>query len=889
MEEGCDDSYCDNRISNTKYNLWNFLPKNLWEQFRRFMNQYFLLIACLQLWSSITPVSPATTWGPLAIIFIVSASKEAWDDYNRYLSDKKANEREVLVIKAQDIHVGNIVWLYQNDEIPCDLVLIGTSDPQGICYVETAALDGETDLKTRIVPSICANLSPDQLGRVKGVVECSNPDNDIRRFDANMRLFPPIIDSEKCPLTINNTLLQSCYLRYTEWACGVAVYTGNQTKSGMSRGTAEPKLTAADAMIDKLTVAIFMFQIVVVLVLGFAGNIWKKNQGLKVTLDLSKGVYAKFIDWDEQMFDRETCTPAHSANTAISEDLGQVEYVLSDKTGTLTENRMIFRRCCISDILYGENNEDALKDARLLDAVSRNDPDIVKFLMVMALCNTVVPIKSNDGTITYQAQSQDEEALVTAASKLNMVLVSKDSNTAEISFNGSKFYYDLLDILEFTSDRKRMSAVVKDVQSGKILLLSKGADEAILPRCHQGQQIRTYLETVEMYSQLGLRTLCLGWRELEEDEYKDWSKTFQDASCSLENRERKIAEVCHRLEQDLQILGVSAIEDRLQDGVPETIKLLKSAGINVWMLTGDKQHTAIQIGLLCNLIAPEPNGQLLSINGKTEHDVLRSLERALSTMKSMSVTKLVGLLKSVGYLTLAIGDGGNDVRMIQEANIGVGISGREGLQAARAADYSIGKFKFLKRLLNPTTFAGWFGRSVYHALVVFLTTICAYSDEKSEIEELSMVALSGCIWLQAFVVTLDTNSFTYPQIILIWGNFIAFYMINLIVSAVPTLQMYTIMFRLCSQPSYWMTMGLIVAVGMGPVLALRYFRNMFRPNAINILQQIEQSNGHTHTTRNMESRIISAGSYLTHLLADSRRNRGATYQPLLSDSVASDG
>uniref|UniRef100_A0A0D3G687 P-type ATPase C-terminal domain-containing protein n=1 Tax=Oryza barthii TaxID=65489 RepID=A0A0D3G687_9ORYZ len=185
-----------------------------------------------------------------------------------------------------------------------------------------------------------------------------------------------------------------------------------------------------------------------------SGNI---NVSTNVTLDLAKGVYAKFIDWDEQMFDRETCMPAHSANTAISEDLGQVEYILSDRTGTLTENRMIFRRCCMSDTLYGENNGDALKGYPLI----------------------------NGGTITYQAQSQDEEALVTAASKLNMVLVSKDSNTAEISFNGCKFYYDLLDILEFTSDRKRMSAVVKDVQSGKILL-SKGADETILPRCHQG-------------------------------------------------------------------------------------------------------------------------------------------------------------------------------------------------------------------------------------------------------------------------------------------------------------------------------------------------------------------------------------------------------------------
>ncbi|XP_073287651.1 phospholipid-transporting ATPase 2-like isoform X2 [Primulina huaijiensis] len=1056
------DLYCDNRISNRKYTIWNFLPKNLWEQFSRLMNQYFLLIACLQLWPLITPVNPVSTWGPLIFIFAVSATKEACDDYNRYISDKKANEKEVWIVRqgikkliqAQDIKVGNIVWLRENDEAPCDLVLLGTADPLGTCYVETAALDGETDLKTRVIPSACMGMDFELLHKIKGVIECPSPDKDIRRCDANMRLFPPFIDNDVCPLTIKNTILQSCYLRNTEWACGVAVYTGNETKLGMSRGVPEPKLTAVDAMIDRLTGAIFVFQIVVVIVLGIAGNVWKDTEArqqwyvqyptegpwyellviplrfellcsimipisIKVSLDLVKSLYAKFIDWDDKMVDLETGTRSHATNTAISEDLGQVEYILTDKTGTLTENKMVFRRCCISGSCYGNETGDALTDEKMLNAVSSGSPDVMQFLKVMAICNTVIPVKSS-GAISYKAQSQDEEALVRAAAQLLMVFENKSGNIVDINFNSSLIQYEVLDILEFTSDRKRMSIVLKDCQSGKILLMSKGADESILPYARAGQQIRTFAEAVEQYAQLGLRTLCLAWRELGDDEYQEWASMFNEANSTLVDREWRVAEVCQRLEHGFDILGVAAIEDRLQDGVPETIETLRKAGINFWMLTGDKQSTAIQIALSCNFVSPEPKGQLLIINGKTEDEVCRNLERVLLTMRiadaepkdiafvvdgwaleialkhySKAFTELavlsrtaiccrvtpsqkaqlVELLKSCDYRTLAIGDGGNDVRMIQQADIGVGISGREGLQAARAADYSIGKFRFLKRLilvhgrysynrtaflsqysfyksllicfiqiffsfisgisgtslfnsvslmaynvfytsvpvlvhvldkdlgektvmqhpqilfycqagrlLNPSTFAGWFGRSLFHAIVVFGITIHSYALEKSEMEEVSMVALSGCIWLQAFVVAIETNSFTVLQHLAIWGNLVAFYVINWIVSALPSSGMYTIMFRLCRQPSYWCTIIVIVAAGMGPVLALKYFRYTYRSSKINSLQQAERLGGPILSLGNIEPQLRPLEKDLSPLSLLQPRNRNSVCEPLLSES-----
>ena len=208
-------------------------------------------------------------------------------------------------------------------------------------------------------------------------------------------------------------------MRNTERVRGVAVYTGNETKLDMSRGIPESKLTAVDAMIDKLIGAIFVFQILVVIVLGTAGNVWKDTEAvkqwyvlyskegpwdellviplrfellcsimipisIKVSLDLVRSLYAKLIDWDNQMIDQETSVPSHATNTAISEDLGQIKYILTDKTETLTENRMIFRRCCIGGIFYGNESGDASKDVELLNAISSGSPYDIRFVAVMA-------------------------------------------------------------------------------------------------------------------------------------------------------------------------------------------------------------------------------------------------------------------------------------------------------------------------------------------------------------------------------------------------------------------------------------------------------------------------------------------------------------------------
>jgi phospholipid-transporting ATPase len=370
---------------------------------------------------------------------------------------------------------------------------------------------------------------------------------------------------------------------------------------------------------------------------------------LFVTLEIVKYYQAFLINSDLDIYYPDTDTPAVCRTSSLVEELGQIEYIFSDKTGTLTCNMMEFRQCSIGGICYaGEVPEDrratvqdgvevGTHDFKTLAENLKSHPSreaIHHFLTLLATCHTVIPERRAEkpDEIKYQAASPDEGALVDGAAQLGYHFIARKPRSVTISVEGEEYEYELLNICEFNSTRKRMSTILR-CPDGKVRIYTKGADTVILERLAKDNPIvEVTMQHLEDYATEGLRTLCLAMREIPEEEYQQWNAIYEKAATTINNRGEELDKAAELIEKELFFLGATAIEDRLQDGVPDTIHTLQTAGIKIWVLTGDRQETAINIGMSCKLISEDMT--LIIINEVSAAATRDSISKKLTAVQA---------------------------------------------------------------------------------------------------------------------------------------------------------------------------------------------------------------------------------------------------------------
>ncbi|KAL1023401.1 hypothetical protein UPYG_G00040350 [Umbra pygmaea] len=895
--------YADNKIKTTKYTLLSFLPKNLFEQFHRFANVYFVFIALLNFVPVCNAFQPELALAPVVFILSVTAIKDLWEDYRRHRSDTEINHMDCLVYSRQErqyverfwkeVRVGDFIRLRCNEILPSDVLLLSSSDPDRLVHIETATLDGETNLKQRQVVRSFVELDCDfDPSKYNSIIECEKPNNDLSRF----RGYITHPSGRRDGLYKDSLLLRGCTIRNTEECVGIVIYAGHETKAMLNNNGPRYKRSKLERQMNVDVGWCVIILLVMCLFSAIGHGLWMYQYGEKrpvfdvlspegtdlspflsavylfltmiivfqvlipislfVSIEIVKICQVYFIHQDQDLYDDETDSHLQCRALNITEDLGQMQYIFSDKTGTLTENKMVFRRCTVAGVEYSHDanarrlamyqdmvdseeedcpshggtlprrdsvtshqsaakvvlrsqstkshrrtgsraeakrasilskhtafsspmEKDITPDPQLLEKVNDGGSqmdfkrfhsqslaqmpsdltDIIDFFIALTICNTVVvsspnqprqkvrmrfelksPVKTiedfikrftpsrltnsnsssssslnrssnrgcpniltspssestltkldeerhpegpggpehtfspvpphltlgtgydskagclEEGELRYEAESPDEAALVYAARAYKCSLVGRLPDQVTVDFpHLGKLSFELLHTLGFDSNRKRMSVVVRHPLTDQITVYTKGADSVIMDLItpppidsesilsqpcfcsnfrlddSKGKRQRKILYKTQNYLNLyaadGLRTLCIAKKVMTKEEYTVWLQHHLEAETAIQGREELLYESALRLETNLHLLGATGIEDRLQDGVPETVASLRKAGLQIWVLTGDKQETAINIAYACKLLDPEE--EIITLNADSQEATAVLLEESL--------------------------------------------------------------------------------------------------------------------------------------------------------------------------------------------------------------------------------------------------------------------
>uniref|UniRef100_A0A8B9RLK8 Phospholipid-transporting ATPase n=1 Tax=Astyanax mexicanus TaxID=7994 RepID=A0A8B9RLK8_ASTMX len=621
--------FCDNRIVSSKYTIWNFLPKNLFEQFRRIANFYFLIIFLVQVIVD-TPTSPVTSGLPLFFVITVTAIKQGYEDWLRHKADNEVNKYPVIVLED------------------------GRSIRKESEKIKThyTVPDTEKDLQS-----------------LNATIECEQPQPDLYKFVGRMHIYKTDQEPAVRSLGPENLLLKGATLKNTKKIYGVAVYTGMETKMALNYQGKSQKRSAVEKSINAFLLVYLCILISKAVVCTTLKYVWQSQDGqdepwynektqkekdtyvylkmftdflsfmvlfnfiipvsMYVTVEMQKFLGSFFITWDKDFFDPEIQEGALVNTSDLNEELGQVEYVFTDKTGTLTQNNMEFIECCIDGFQY--RNSDSMSE---LDGFCDKEE---LFLRALCLCHTVqvkeagpdeIDSDQVDGLVSelsqpdeqrgFIASSPDEVALVKGAMKHGFTFLGLENKSMKIRNRQNNVeLYDLLHVLNFDPVRRRMSVIVRS-KSGETLLFCKGADSSIFPRVRQEEVDRIRMH-VERNATEGYRTLCVAYKQLSPEEFAVADAGLRDARLALQDREEKLMAVYNQVETSMSLIGATAVEDRLQEEAAETMEALQGAGMKVWVLTGDKMETAKSTCYACRLF--QRGTELLELTVRTLEDV----------------------------------------------------------------------------------------------------------------------------------------------------------------------------------------------------------------------------------------------------------------------------
>eukprot|EP00795_Rhopilema_esculentum_P001806 gene1806-16293_t len=783
-----------NVVRNQKYSIFSFIPLVLINQFKVFLNMYFLVVALSQFIPALKIGYLYTYWGPLGFVIAVTMAREGFDDFKRFLRDREANSQKyhkltskgTASVPSSDIGIGDLIYVEKDQRVPADMVFLRTTDKSGTCFIRTDQLDGETDWKLRIAVGACQTLQEDNdLLRISSYIYAGKPDKDIHNFIGTYSRRDG--DRSEVSLSVENTLWSNTVVA-SGTALGVVIYTGRETRSVMNTSTPESKFGLTDIEINNFTKLLFILTIALSLAImglkGFTGPWWRYffrfvllfsyiiPISLRVNLDMAKLVYSWMIGRDDKI----PGTVVRSST--IPEELGRINYLLSDKTGTLTQNEMVFKRLHLGTVSFGSDSMDEVRSyLRSMYDQSSETPSAKKSgtkirrnvvtrvqeaVKALSLCHNVTPVvdemeenaavangddiematKGDAGTVSYQAASPDEVALVLWSESVSVTLISRDLTSMKIKVpSGQVHNFIILQTFPFTSETKRMGIILREEKTGEIIFYMKGADTVMNSRVQYNDWLE---EECGNMAREGLRTLVVSKKVLTQDQYDDFEYRYTQAKLAMEDRNAKVLAVQESLEYDMELLCLTGVEDKLQVDVRPTLELLRNAAIKIWMLTGDKMETATCIAQSSRLVSKtqsiypfkavtnrsEAHLELNSFRRKGDHAlvikgdslevVLRHYEHEFMELAVLcpavvvcrctptQKAEIVRLLKThTGKRTCAIGDGGNDVSMIQMADAGIGIVGKEGKQASLAADFSVTQFSHVGRLLI------WHGRNSY--------------------------------------------------------------------------------------------------------------------------------------------------------------------------------